>query len=74
MFKLDLLHLDTDKYAKAVASKILVEKASIENNRYLIIESEQNRVFLKKRLGIMSDDHITEMVNTEKEENTEERR
>ena len=70
-YKLQLMHIDTDKLAKAVTQNILIEKQRIVEEGSLIVESEQNIVLLKNKLGIRDDAHITEL-DTKSEPKVEE--
>ena len=54
------MHLDTDKYAKAIASKILLEEERFVEEGKLIVESTKNKVLLKNKFGIRDYEHITE--------------
>ena len=70
-YKIKLLHLDTEKYAKAIASKVLREKERSVKEGILIVESTNNLVLLKNKLGIRDDEYITEEQPVKKSESSE---
>ena len=63
MFKINLLHVDTEKYARAFKNKLFTEKERNDAEGYIIIETEQNKVFMKNKLGISDEKHITEVTS-----------
>ena len=57
-YKVVLNSLDPSKYGKALADKLFVELGQSSDKTVLIIESEQNSILLKRKLGIVSDSDI----------------
>ena len=57
-YKVVINSLDPSKYGKALADKLFVELGKSSDKTVLIIESEQNSILLKRKLGIVSDSDI----------------